>query len=140
MPNNGFYGSPSLTQFAFLVSLITIVFFQGFAGQDDGCVAYLFNPPITPVTDRLLDGFCSVAIGLFYRIGSCFCIMLVFLMTDNANHDVAVFGRDDGYFVAVFIALVVFAFRNHISMRFVQGINFVLVFGLLCPYLLIRSR
>ena len=44
MPNNGFYGSPSLTQFAFLVSLITIVFFQGFAGQDDVRIAHLFNP------------------------------------------------------------------------------------------------
>ena len=110
MPNNGFYGSPSLTQFAFFISLITIVFFQGFARQDDGRIAHLFNPTITPVTDRLLDGFCSVAIGLFYRI------MLVFLMTDNADNNVTVFGRDDGYFVTVFIAFVVFAFANRISM------------------------
>ena len=69
MPNNGFYGSPSLTQFAFLISLITIVFFQGFAGQDDVRIAHLFNPTIAFVADRLFDGFCSVAIGLFYRIG-----------------------------------------------------------------------
>ena len=68
MPNNGFYGSPSLTQFAFFISLITIVFFQGFAGQDDGRIAHLFNPTIASVADRLFDGFCSVAIGLFYRI------------------------------------------------------------------------
>ena len=53
----------------FFVSLITIVFFQGFAGQDDGRIAYLFNPTIASVADRLFDGFCSVAIGLFYRIG-----------------------------------------------------------------------
>ena len=59
--------------------------------------------------------------------------MLVFLMTGNADNDVTVFARDDGYFVAVFIAFVVFAFRNHISMGFVQGINFAFVFGLLCP-------
>ena len=57
MPNNRFYGSPSLTQFAFLVSLITIVFFQGFAGQNDVRIAHLFNPTITPVTDRLFDGW-----------------------------------------------------------------------------------
>ena len=69
MSNNGFYGSPPLTQFAFLVSLITIVFFQGFARQDDGRIAYLFNPTIASVADRLFEGFFSVAIGLFYRIG-----------------------------------------------------------------------
>ena len=69
MPNNGFYGSPSLTQFAFFISLITIVFFQGFAGQDNCRIAYLFNPTIASVADRLFDGFCSIAIGLFYRIG-----------------------------------------------------------------------
>ena len=61
-------------------------------------------------------------------------------MTDNANHDVAVFGRDDGYFIAVFIAFVVFAFTNRISMGFVQGINFVFVFGLLCQYPLIEQE
>ena len=59
--------------------------------------------------------------------------MLVFLMADNADNDV-VFGRDDGYFVAVFIAFVLFAFANRISMGFVQGINFVFVFGLLCQH------
>ena len=69
MPNNGLYGSPSLAQFAFFISLITIVLFQGFARQDDGRIVYLFNPTIASVADRLLDGFCSVAIGLFYRIG-----------------------------------------------------------------------
>ena len=40
--------------------------------------------------------------------------MLVFLMTDNADNDVTVFA-------------------HRISMGFVQGINFVFVFGLLCP-------
>ena len=69
MPNNGFYGSPSPTQFVFFISLITIVFFQSFAGQDNGRIAHLFNPTIASVADRLPDGFCSVAIGLFYRIG-----------------------------------------------------------------------
>ena len=53
----------------FLSLSITIVLFQGFAGQDDGRIAHLFNPTITSVADRLLDGFCFVAIGLFYRIG-----------------------------------------------------------------------
>ena len=66
--------------------------------------------------------------------------MLVFLMADNADNDVTVFARDDGYFVAVFIAFVVFAFRNHISMGFVQGINFVFVFGLLCQHPLIEQE
>ena len=69
MPNNGFYGSSLLTQFAFFISLITIVFFQGFAGQDDVRIAHLFNPTIASVADRLFDEFCSVAVGLFYRIG-----------------------------------------------------------------------
>ena len=66
--------------------------------------------------------------------------MLAFLMTDKADNNATVFARDHGYFVAVFIAFVVFAFANRISMGFVQGINFVFIFGLLCQHPLIEQE
>ena len=69
MPNNGFYGSPSLTQFAFFISLITIVFFQGFAGQDNGRIAHLFNPTIASVADRCYWLVLSHRVGFLHHVG-----------------------------------------------------------------------
>ncbi|VVM24002.1 hypothetical protein BSPWISOXPB_8526 [uncultured Gammaproteobacteria bacterium] len=40
-------------------------------------------------------------------------------MTDHANNNVIVFGRDNRDFITVFILLVVFAFGNDIDIGFV---------------------
>jgi hypothetical protein len=57
----------------------------------------------------------------------------VFIMTDHANNNVIVFGRDNRDFITVFILLVVFAFGKQYVNRGYVGVKEVLGATIILP-------
>ena len=57
--------------------------------------------------------------------------MHIQFMTDDTNNDIAGCCAGNGCLAAIFISFVIFAFGDAICLGFVQGIDLVLVLGLL---------
>ncbi len=66
--------------------------------------------------------------------------MLVVLMTDRPDDEIAFSCAGNRDFIAILVLFVVFAFGDTVHLRFMQGVNLVFVFGLLCQYPLIKQE
>ncbi len=61
-------------------------------------------------------------------------------MADRTDDKIAFGGAGNGDFIAIFVLLVIFAFGNAVHLRFVQGIDFILVFWLLREHSFIKQE
>ena len=66
--------------------------------------------------------------------------MLVLLMTDRPDDEIAFGGAGDGDFIAILVLFVVFAFGDAVYLGLVQGVDFVLILWLLREHPFIKQE